>query len=238
MALVRALSVDPQIPVRPHRVLSASLIDKMKTIPEDQLLCPSPSPTRRVGRQSFAYGSTSEQFGYSPRSFPSDLDSSTERVKLLVHNEEEDVQDCCDAKTCHHILVSFLALMTVLSMVAQIVSIPLYIDSMSDRDSGSDAFIASFIAAMWQPVIFFVVIFFFIYIQNPRNGSVFLPNVPWSNVAVAGILGGLSTMLVAFTSLPNRTLPEIQAILQQLSVPCTVFTRFVVLRKGKFQSLQ
>ena len=224
LALVRALSLEARgnkLLNPPRRVPSYTLIDRMKTIPEDQLLIPSPAP-RKKNYHSY-------KLEYTNRG-GSILGQTQGILSDPAINEENT--DCCEERTCHTILVSFLAIMTVLCMVTQVVSLPLYTASMSDPDTG-DPFIASFIATMWGPLIFFSLIFFFAYIQNPKNCVVFRPCAPWPNIIAAGILGGLAAILIAFTSLPNRTHPGLQAILQQISIPCTVFTRFLILRKGK-----
>ena len=157
----------------------------------------------------------------------------TEATPLLkqLHPVKEE---SCPTKTTV-LLRRFLSSTVVLTSVAQTVSLPLYADVMNDIETGSDPFIAFFLASMWIPIIFWGITLVVVLAGRRCNYKVSVLSVPWFELIMAGLLAAISQVLVAFSSLPNRTPVYIQAIfLQSLMVPFTALARYVLLSKSKY----
>lgn len=157
LAIIRALSFEGDNVRVPKRVPSSQLIDKMKPIPEYGFLKSSPFPQRKT----FNFESTSM--------FRESLIEET--TSLLSKDVEQPQGFETSSKAFRRALNIFLAIMTVISMVIQVVSIPLYADAMSAPSAGSDAFIASFTATLWTPIILFVLHIAFNFRSHPKEVS-------------------------------------------------------------------
>ena len=125
-----------------------------------------------------------------------------------------------------------LAIATVVSNVAQVVSLPLYAKAVDH--SGSDAYNVLLFTAFWFPWVFFSIAL----IQKftvERTMSLF----PWHQrkfILIAGLMNAMNGLLVVYTADPARTPAYLQAILMTFTIPYTVLCRFLMLRKGKFLS--
>ena len=153
---------------------------------------------------------------------------STPLVKLEAVKEES-----CPSQTII-ILRRFLSTMVVLTSVAQTVTLPLYVDVMNDLETGSDPFIAFFLASMWIPIIFWGIIIIMKLAGYGCDYQIAITSVPWFELVFAGLLAAISQVLVAFSSLPDRTPVYMQAIfLQSLMIPFTALARYTMLSKSK-----
>ncbi len=129
-----------------------------------------------------------------------------------------------------------LSILTVVFMVGFVVMTPLYTSALSNKTAGSDAYIAIFLAAMWFPLVFFLQITI-VKVFIDRSMEV-LPRAPWKNIILVGSLVACNGILMGFSSLPSRTPPHLQALLQTMLVPCTVIARYIILRKGRLHTCQ
>ena len=147
---------------------------------------------------------------------------------FLLDNEEP-----CLTRTAK-VLRRCLATGVVVTSILQTISFPLYTEIMNDTETGSDPFIASFLAYMWLPVIFWSIILIFKACGSYSTYNMNIFDVPWFDLIMAGLLAGISQVLLALASLPHRTPVYMQAIFQQsLMIPFTALARYVILCKGK-----
>jgi len=188
------------------------MIDILKPIPESHAISPSPDQS-----------STGKTF------FLSESQSLLARGGTLNAVIEEQEQS-----TWSKILNPLLSTLVVITSVAQTISLPLYAGSMNKDDTGSDPFIAFFLASMWFPIIFWCILLIQLIVTCSKPAQLCLLKVAWLEIFLAGLLAGLSQILIALSSAPDRTPPYLQSVFQQsLMVPFTAFARYIVLSKCK-----
>ena len=209
-ALLRAMNQHTSTIIGiPQRVASKNIVDKMEAIPED-----SGSSRRSSINGDVESVASIRTFTYS------------EKSPLLAKQKRPSTDE-----KLRKAITALLSILAVVSSAMQTISIPMYVHSMTASRAGSDPYIASFLAAMWPPAIFFVLTIGI----NSAPGRTELtcgPPAPLSHLFLAGLLAGLNTVLVAATSLPERTPTYLQSILSHSLIPFSAICRAIILRKG------
>ena len=168
---------------------------------------------------------------YASKTTNSDIEEATP----LLNSTKEHINDptrsskvkpCSVSKTALNVI---LALLTVVSMVTMMVSLPLFTQAMTD--GGSDAYLALTISMFWLPFFYFGHLILVKLFIDPN--TLLVPKTSWSNIMLVAFFCSLNALAIAFASPPSRTPAYLQSMFTTLQVPYTVIARLIILRKGK-----
>lgn len=122
----------------------------------------------------------------------------------------------------------FLTIMTVLSSLMMATTLPLFSASMV-TESSTDEYPVLFFTALWFPIFFLCLVV----INKLIDPAMSLKSTTSHRVmALVGGMNSLNGVLVVYASDPDRTSPQLQAILGTSVIPFTVICRYIILRKG------
>ena len=126
-------------------------------------------------------------------------------------------------------IVIIIAVVMITSGVTDVISLPLYIESI--KAAGSDPYVVVLMNAMWSAIVYGLIWLVYKYTLDR--------NIPWRPhsfpfTMLIGFLNSLNGILVVYASAPSRTPPYLQAILYCSIIPFTVIVRYIILRKGKY----
>nr|XP_054750621.1 uncharacterized protein LOC129256445 [Lytechinus pictus] len=126
------------------------------------------------------------------------------------------------------VLNIFLTIMTVLSSLMMAITLPLFSASMV-TESSTDEYPVLFFTALWFPIFFLGLVA----INKLIDPEMSLKSTVSHRVmAMVGGMNSLNGLLVVYASDPERTSPQLQAILGTSVIPFTVISRYIILRKG------
>lgn len=122
------------------------------------------------------------------------------------------------------------ALITVLSMVGQNISLPLWIDSTKGNSPGHT--VDSYFVLLFTNVVFLVIFgLAVLYIRICSPNALRKINVPHMLLFLVGLFDSLSDAMISFASKGSRTPPYQQNILGNFIIPLTIFFRILIVRK-------